>query len=98
MRRLKQDYPEFSESVDLYAIGQDVTEGVGRLEDYRAREELPFPVAEVTNNVLRSLEIIRQSTKVAVDHNGVIAYRAGIGEGEGEWPKVFAELASAAGN
>ncbi len=97
MRRLKQDYPEYADSVELYAIGQDVTEGVGRLEDYRASEDLPFPVAEVSNNVLRSLEIIRQSTKVAVDHNGVITYRAGIGEGEGDWPKVFSELASGAG-
>lgn len=97
MRRLKQDYPEYADRVDLYAIGQDVTEGVGRLEDYRAREELPFPVAEVNNNVLRSLEIIRQSTKVAVDHNGVIVYRAGLGEGESEWSKVFSDLASGAG-
>ena len=97
MRRLKVDYPEFAESVDLYAIGQDLTEGIGRLEDHRAKEELPFPVAEVNNNVLRSLEIVRQSTKIAVDHNGVITYRAGFGDGESEWPKVFAELASGAG-
>ena len=97
MRRLKQDYPEYADSVHLYAIGQDMTEGVGRLEDYRAREELPFPVAEVNNGVLRSLEIIRQSTKVAVDHNGVIVYRAGLGEGESEWSKVFSDLASGAG-
>ena len=97
MRRLKQDYPEFADSVDLYAIGQDLTEGIGRLEDHRAKEELPFPVAVVDNNALRSLEIIRQSTKVAVDHNGVITYRAGLGEGEGDWPKVFADLASGAG-
>ena len=97
MRRLKQDYPEHADSVALYAIGQDLTEGIGKLEAHRERESLPFPVATVDSGVLRSLEIVSQSTKIAVYGDGVIAYRAGFGAGESEWQSVFADLASSAG-
>ena len=90
------DYPEHADSVALYAIGQDLTEGIDKLENYRAREDLPFPVATVGNSVLRGLEIVSQSTKIAVDRSGVITYRAGFGAGETEWQKVFADLSSSA--
>ena len=97
MRRLKQDYPEYADRVDLYAIGQDLTEGIGKLEGHRSREGLPFPVATVEADVLRSLEVVSQSTKIAVDGDGVITYRAGFGAGESDWQRVFADLAGGAG-
>jgi hypothetical protein len=93
---MKEIYPEFADSVDFYAIGQDPTEGIQELEDFRVKEGHPWPVATVSGEVLRNLRIVSQSTKVAVDHRGAITYRAGFGDGDGDkWQEVLADLASA---
>ena len=41
-----------------------------------------------------NLRVLKQSTKVAIDGNGVISYRAGFDSGDvDEWAKVFSDLA-----
>ncbi len=91
---MKEIYPEFADSVDFYAIGQDLTEGIQELEDFRVKEGHPWPVTSVSGDVLRNLRIVSQSTKVAVDHRGAITYRAGFGDGDGDrWREALADLA-----
>ena len=42
---------------------------------------------------LKSLDVTVQSTKIAIDADGVIAYRAGYGKGTGkDWIAVFEKL------
>ena len=45
--------------------------------------------------MLKDFNVTRQSTKVAIDANGIIVYRAGIGQGDSnEWHGVFIELSA----
>ena len=46
--------------------------------------------------MLKDFNVTRQSTKVGIDGNGVIVYRAGIGQGDtNEWHGVLTGLAAA---
>ena len=93
MRRLKDIYPEFADSVAFYAVNVDPTDSLEALEEFRKREGYPWPVAQTDNEVLFRLHVTQQSTKVAFDSNGVIMYRARMGAGDDEtWRKVFREL------
>ncbi len=45
--------------------------------------------------MLKDFNVTRQSTKVGIDANGIIVYRAGIGQGDSnEWEGVLKELAA----
>ena len=92
-------HPEFADRVDFYAIGQDPFESIEQLESYRKKQGYPWPVAEIDPSVLKDLGVLVQSTKIAVDHQGIIAYRAGYGAGgHSEWREVFVDLVERAGN
>lgn len=96
---MKDIYPEFADRVDFYAIGQSAFESLEELEEYRQKEGYPWPVAEVERDVLKELKVLQQSTKIALDHQGVIAYRAGYADGGPEtWRQVFNDLVEGAGS
>ena len=95
---MKDVYPEFSGKVDFYAIGQSAFESIDQLESYRFKEGYPWPIAEVNPNILKELRVLRQSTKIALDHQGVITYRAGYADGGADkWREVFSDLVERAG-
>ena len=88
-------YPEYSQEVDFYAIGQSPFEDLQLLESERKKQDYPWPVAAIDFNVLKELRVLRQSTKIALDQHGVITYRAGYGSGGAkEWVDVFEHLAA----
>lgn len=95
---MKSLYPEFAEQVDFYAIAvSPAVDNLERLENDRARNGYPWPVAIPVNDrqALSSLSVSSQSTKVAFDANGVITYRDGFGGGGTDvWRQVFSELAN----
>ena len=87
-------YPEFAGQVAFYAVGQDPTESLGEMEQYRERQGYPWPVAEPIDKMLIDLRVLQQSTKIAVDARGIITYRAGYGRGDPDtWWQVFQGLA-----
>ena len=91
---MKEVYPEFADRVDFYAVGQDPSESLEKMERYRQEQGYPWPVAETDTRTLRKLGVIQVSTKLAVDDRGIIAYRAGHGGGDPEtWRGVFRRLA-----
>ena len=95
---MKEIYPEFADDVDFYAIGQSPSESIEMLESYRQKEGHPWPVAEIDQRILKDLRVLQQSTKIALDHQGVISYRAGHSNGgPDEWKQVFTDLAKQAG-
>ena len=94
MRRLKEIHPPFAESVPLYLIGADPSEDLEFLERYRQKNEYPWPISTPNSKMLANLRIISQSSKVAVDGDGIIRYRDGYGRGRDSWENVFMELAS----
>lgn len=92
---MKEIYPDYAEEVAFYAVGSDPGESLERLESYRKQQGYPWPVATAQGNLLRDLNVLVQSTKVAFDSSGVIVYRAGYGQGgPQEWREVFDMLNS----
>ncbi len=90
---MKDVYPEFADRVDFYAVGQDPSESLEKMERYRVEQGYPWPVAKTDPKTLRKLRVLQASTKLAVDSRGVINYRAGHGGGDPEkWGQVFRRL------
>ncbi len=88
-------YPEFADQVAFYAIGQDPTESLDDLERTRRERGYTWPVAEPIDKMLVDLRVLQESTKIAFDGDGVIAYRKRGGGGGSDWPGVFRRLAEA---
>ena len=92
---MKQVYPQYADRVAFYAVGTDPSERLETLEAFRTNQEYPWPVAVGQGNMLRDLNILVQSSKVAFDSHGVIVYRDGYGRGgPDEWRQAFEELAA----
>ena len=86
-------YPEFADRVAFYAIGESSFESIELLESFREEQGYPWPVAEIDVDVLKTLRVLQRSTKIALDHQGVISYRAGYSAGgPSEWKRVFQDL------
>lgn len=90
---MKSIYPDYADDVDFYAIGQDPGESLELMESYRKKQGYPWPIAETSPTTLSTLRVLQQSTKIAVDANGVITYRQGHGQGNPDiWTAVFEDL------
>jgi hypothetical protein len=86
-------YPEFKDKVAFYAVGQDPTESVSRLVSAAEDRNYPWPVASAGPGMLRTLNIVSQSSKLAFTTDGEITYKAGYGQGDADrWRQVFEDL------
>jgi len=95
---MKDVWPEFTDKVDFYAIGQSRFESIEQLESDRRKEGYPWPIAEIDPDVLKDLRVLQQSTKIALDHQGIIAYRESYARGGAEeWRELFTDLIERAG-
>ena len=93
MRGLTEIYPPFKDKVDLYAVAFD--ESLNDLQAYQNESGHVGTVARAAGNMVRNFRVTQQSTKVAIDANGTIVYRAGYGRGDpSEWERIFKELAA----
>ena len=93
LTQMKDIYPEFSDEVAFYLVGQDTTETLDEIIAYKERQGQTWEVAAPNLQLLRDLNVLSQSTKVAFDHNGVIVYRDGYrGGSPDKWRDVFREL------
>ena len=92
---MKEVYPDYADSVRFYAVGYDPFEDLERLQSYRQEQGYPWPMAVAQGDILRDLDVVIQSTKIAFDSQGVITYRAGYYRGgPEEWREVFDELSA----
>ena len=92
---MKDVYPEFEDKVALYMVGQDLTETLKEMEQYRVQQGYTWPVAQPPRSMLIDLKVLQQSTKVAIDAQGTITYRDGYRTGsDSTWRMVLRELAS----
>jgi len=47
----------------------------------------------MNQDLLKELRVLQQSTKIAVDHQGIVSYSAGYGDGDvNKWRQVFFNL------
>jgi len=53
-------------------VAADTLEGVSALDEQRRKHGYPWLVAEPVGGMLRDMEVLVQSTKIAIDSNGVI--------------------------
>ena len=93
---LKDVYPEYQDSVDFYAVNIDLGEDLSSLVMFRDGQNHPWPVAQAAAGMLPEYNIQQQSTKVAIDRDGVIVFREGFGVEPAEtWNQLFRELSQA---
>ena len=72
-------------------------EPLSDLQEYQNDSGHAGTVAKAVGNMIRDFRVTQQSTKVAIDGNGVITYRSGYGRGNSaEWAAVLQELANSA--
>ena len=94
---MAQVYPDYSDQVAFYAVGEDPTESLEELQRYRQRAGHPWPVASFDSNIIKGFRVLDRSTKVAINSRGIITYRAGYGRGNADdWHRVFRELVETA--
>lgn len=95
MRSLTEIYPPLKDKVALYAVA--FNEPLSDLQEYQNNSGHAGTVARAAGNMVRNFRVTQQSTKVAIDANGVIIYRSGYGRGSpAEWAAVLQELANSA--
>ena len=94
---MKSLHPEYTEKVAFYLVGSGPTQTVEVLEENRQQQGYPWPVAELAGSGLRDLKVLLQSTKIAIDADGVITYRDSYGQGNIDtWRGVLEDLTSQA--
>ncbi len=92
---MKTIYPEYQNGVAFYVVGTDPGETVEKLDAFAQRNAYPWPMAVAQGSMLRDLNILVQSSKIAFDSNGVQVYRDGYGGGGAkEWRAVFEQLSA----
>lgn len=96
MRRIKEEIGDsYNDRVAFYIVGTDPSESIDILEADREREGLPWTTAYAEEGMLKSLQIYAQASKVAIDGNGIITHRYGVGKGDFEsWSDLFEDIAA----
>ena len=90
---MKDIQPRFASKVAFFAVD------VGNWQDWKLHafgqeQDYPWPVGQAGRETLKTLDVIVQSTKIAINADGVIVYKAGYGKGTNEqWLSVFKILA-----
>ena len=96
MRRIKEAVGDsYNDRVAFYIVGTDPSESLETLEADRQRNELPWITAYADEGMLETLQIYTQASKIAIDGNGVITHRYGVGKGDYEsWGDFFYDIAT----
>ena len=85
-----EDIDEFSEAVTLRISNQS-----GQMFTYLDTSNEDWNIALPLGQMLSDFKVRSQSTKIAIDKNGLIVYRDGYGKGdEWLWETVFDKLGS----
>jgi len=79
--------------VAFYAIGTDPFERLDKLVQYKEAQGYIWPVSMAPAGMLPDYSIIVQSTKVAIDGEGIIVFREGYGVKSSDiWRQLFQRL------
>ena len=90
MRTLAPIVAEHAEQVDFYLVS--FNESAARLESYIGDNGYSSMTAtQPVGSMLRDLEIVSQSSMIALDAQGVITFRKGYG-GRGDFVGAYREL------
>ena len=94
MRTLKKLYLQYGDAVAVLAIDTDPTESPERIRRFREENDYPWPMVAADLETIVTYRVLVQSTKVAVDRQGIIRFREGYGtKSESWWEQVLSDLA-----
>ena len=89
-------YPDYADGLDFYAVNMDPTDDIAMLEEFGKNQQYPWPIANSDRDILSNLNVTYQSTKIAIDDEGIIIYRDRMGGGDPDtWREVFEKLSDA---
>ena len=92
---MKTIYPQYAEDVDFYAVGVFPGDHIAPFVEFAEKRGYPWPVAIPEGELLESLYVTIQSTKIAINRDGLITHRAGMGRGSPKiWHEVFSDLST----
>ena len=96
MRSLKEQVgADYSDQVAFYLVGTSPFETVEQLEADREKKGLAWPVAYPDDDMLQSLNITRQASKIVISDDGTITHRYGTGRGDYEsWTALFDDISA----
>ena len=85
----------YEDRVAFYVVGTSPFESIEQLEEGRVGKRLPWPVAYPDEGMLESLSVSSQASKIAIDGDGTITHRYGVGRGHYDsWQELFDDIAS----
>ena len=86
---------KYEDRVAFYVVGTSPFESIEQLEEDRQGKDLPWPVAYPDEGMLESLSISSQASKIAIDGDGTITHRYGVGRGDYDtWQELFDDIAT----
>ena len=91
MQRLKEVYPDYADRVAFLAVDVDPSESAEHIRSYKESEGFSWPMAPADVDMLKSYNIIKQATKVALDSNGIIQESSGSDSAAG-WREILSSL------
>lgn len=87
---MKEIHPRFADEVDFIVVNIGYGSGLAELAEGQG---YPWPIGQADTKMMDAFGVTVQSTKIAIDNNGVVVYRAGYGQGTiEEWYSVFHDL------
>ena len=94
LNELKAVQPLYN-NVTFIAVDIDVGANLEELRMFANDQGYPWEIGISSRGLLEELGILTQSTKVAIDRDGIVIYRKGFAEGNiEEWISVFERLSS----
>ena len=93
MRTLKDVYPDYADRVEFIGVGTDPGESAADVRRFSNAQGYPWDMAPWEPSIGADYRILSQSSKVAINGNGVITYRSGYGSlSSRDWRNIFEDL------
>ena len=81
---MKTIQPKFAGKVAFVGVDIGYNTDFAGVVAFAEEQNYPWPVGQANINMLTEFGVNVQSTKIAIDAEGIIVYRAGYGEGTSE--------------
>jgi|TARA_B100001750_G_scaffold61751_1_gene49073 Tfp pilus assembly PilM family ATPase len=90
---MKKIHPDFEDKVSFIPVDIGNSTDFGELNEFAAKNQYPWVMGKANRSTLEILEVTTRSSKIAINANGTIVYRAGMSQGtDQEWTSVFRQL------
>ena len=87
---MKEAWPSFEGEAVFIPLDIGHASNLAELHSFAEKQGYPWFIGQADLKMLSNYGVAIQSTKIAIDENGVIFYRAGYGEGTiKEWSKII---------